>query len=144
MFRITIGKEAVYIAADPSEPKELHNLGGDAAFYKVAPDVDSGDTELAEGATAEITAGVYVLSTSKTELGVRALENVDVADDLTVSGKVTARGEVEVDGDLNHDGAKAGFFGVAPAARPEVKKEELTAGELALALEELGLVDVEA
>lgn len=51
--------------------------------------------------------------------------------------------EIEVDGDLNHDGTKVGLFGTAPAAQPEVKKEGLTADELAAALAGLGIVAIE-
>lgn len=34
-----------------------------------------------------------------------------------LAGKLTAQGEVEIDGALNHDGATAGLYGVAPTAQ---------------------------
>ncbi len=137
MFQVTLGTQAIYIAADPNEPKEIINLAGAALFYKTAKDVDSGDTELAAAATVEITQGTYFVSASKTEIGVRALDSSHIGDDLkvsgdaaiagaaTVTGKTTAKGELEVDGDLNHDGTKAGFFGTAPDVRStKITKQE--------------------
>lgn len=148
MFQVTLKTVATYIAADPGEPKEVLNLAGAKCFYKNAADVDSGDTELAEGATVTITEGMYFVSASSTELGVRQLENVDIRDNLsvagtgTVTGKLTAKGEVEIDGDLNHDGSKVGFYGTAPVAKPNVKpKAEVSAAELCEALEKLGLIE---
>lgn len=69
----------------------------------------------------------------------RSAENVLKTDD-----KFVVVLELEIDGDLNHDGEKAGFFGIAPAIRPEVKKVALTADELAAALATLGIVKIEA
>lgn len=143
MFRATIGQTAVFIYATPEQPKEILNGAGADCFYKATQDVDSGDTKLEAGKSVEITDGKWFVSSSSTELVVRdlaagAFEDAVVADDLTV------RGDVEIDGELNHDGAKVGFFGVAPAARPEVKKAELTANELATELAKLGIVKVEA
>lgn len=36
------------------------------------------------------------------------------------TGRALFAGEVEIDGALNHDGSTAGFFGVTPAARPNM------------------------
>lgn len=147
MFQITLKTEATFIAADPGEPKEVLNLAGAKCFYKNAKDVDSGDTELAAGGKVTITEGTYFVSASRSEIGVRQLENVDIGDNLAVAGtahvvgKTTLDGEAELNGDLNHDGTKAGFFGVAPAERPNVKPAaEVNAKELCEALEKLGLV----
>lgn len=153
MFQFTLKTEATYVAADPSEPKEVLNLAGAKCFYKNAADVDSGDTELAAAATVTITEGTYFVSASSSEIGVRELDNLQVGDNMTVAGtaavagaasvggKLTAKGEVEIDGDLNHDGAKVGFFGTAPAAQPDLKPAaEVTAKELGEALVTLGLI----
>lgn len=71
------------------------------------------------------------------------------SDAVAVEALLTAEaalveGALELDGDLNHDGTKIGFFGIAPAVRPEVKKAALTANELATALATMGIVKVEA
>lgn len=153
MYRATIGKDPSFISAN--QPVTVRNAAGAAAFHKASDDVDSGDTELAAGATVTLTDGQYFISASSTEivvteLKIGAFEDVAVADDLTVGGdaaiigNATVTGNVEIDGELNHDGAKVGFFGIAPAARPEVKKAELTANELATELAKLGIVKVEA
>ena len=153
MFQFTLETRATYVAADPSEPKEILNLAGAKAFYKTASDVDSGDTELAAGASVTITAGTYFVSASHSEIGVRELDNLIVEDNLTVAGtgtvvgaatiggKLTADGEAELNGDLNHDGTKVGFFGTAPAAQPDLKPAaEVTTKELGEALVTLGLI----
>jgi hypothetical protein len=165
MFRATIGKTAKFISAQ--SPVEVLNAAGAALFYKEADDVDSGDTELAAGASVQITSGQYFISASTSEIVVRelkteAVEDLTVADDLavtddltvggdaavtgavSVTGKTTAKGELEVDGDLNHDGTKVGFMGSAPVAASTVKKAELTANELATELAKMGLVKIEA
>lgn len=147
MFQFTLKTEATYVAADPSEPKEVLNLAGAKAFYKTAKDVDSGDTELAEGKAVSITEGTYFVSASRSEIGVRELDNVAIGDNLSVAGtahvvgKTTLDGEAELNGDLNHDGTKVGFFGTAPAAQPDIKPAaEATAKEICEALVTLGLV----
>lgn len=156
MFQITLKDEAIYIAADPGEPKEILNLAGSDIFYKNAPDVDSGDTKLEAGQSAVLTEGVYIVSDGHSEVGVRELENLDIRDNLsvagtahvagaaTVAGKLHAEGEVEIEGELNHDGAKVGFCGSAPVAPSTVKKAALTANELATELAKMGIVKIEA
>lgn len=160
-FATTVGSEApIYIAADASEPKEVTNTAGGTVYHKAAHDVDSGDTALTKGSSVELTAGAYFISASKSELRVRELDNQDVGDNMTVAGdlavagdatvtgaatvdgKFHAAGEAEIDGDINHDGTKVGFFGTAPQARPKKKAPaEVTAKELAEALETLGLLE---
>jgi hypothetical protein len=156
VFQISLRIEAIYVAADKKEPKELLNLAGSDIFYKNAADVDSGDTKLEDGQSAVLTEGVYVVSAERSEIGVRQLENLDVRDNLsvagtstltgatTVAGKLHAEGEVEIEGDLNHDGAKVGFCGSAPVAPSTVKKAALTANELATELAKMGIVKIEA
>ena len=143
MFRATIGKVARFIDASPEFPKEVLNAGPGDIFHKAAADVDSGDTELEPDKTVQITEGTWFVSTTSAEgvfreLKVGRFEDATIADDLTVGG------DAEINGALNHDGTKVGFTGSTPIVPPEVKKAELTAGELAEALEELGLVTIEA
>jgi hypothetical protein len=159
--RITIrSDEATYVAADSRHPVEVLNAAGRDCFHKNAPDVDSGDTKLELGKSVELTEGAwFVTAAGSTELNVREMDSVHVNDNLsvagtavvtgattlsgaaTVGGKLHAEGEVEVEGDINHDGTKVGFFGVAPAERPNVKPAaEVSAKELCEALEKLGLV----
>lgn len=140
--RLTVGKSAVYIAADSEHPMEIHNAAGAAIFHKNAADVDTGDTELAVGSTLEITEGTYFISAASAEINVREVDSKTIDADLTVGDKLTVGGELEANGDLNHDGAKAGFFGTAPAARPKKKAPaEISAKELAEGLETLGLLE---
>lgn len=140
MYRATIGTTAVFIYATPEHPQEILNGAGADCFYKATQDVDSGDTKLEAGKTVEITDSKWFVSSSSTELVVRdvpagSFEDVAIADDLTV------KGDVNVAGELNHDGAKVGFFGTAPAAQPDLKPPaEVTAKELGEALVTLGLI----
>jgi hypothetical protein len=146
MFRATVKKEAVYVSADAQHPKEILNAAGAAMFRKTAADVDSGDTELAAGAAVQITDGHWFVSAGSSEIVVTdvkvgAFEDASTVDDLTVGDKLVVNGEAELNGDLNHDGAKAGFFGAAPAAQPDLKPAaEVTAKELGEALVTLGLI----
>jgi hypothetical protein len=73
MFQVTVQAEPIYIAADPSEPKEIINLGGGKAFHKATKPVAATDTELAAGTAVTITEGRYFISASRTELGVRSM-----------------------------------------------------------------------
>jgi hypothetical protein len=154
--RITVrSDEAAYIAADTHHPVEVLNAGTHDVFYKTARDVDSGDTKLEAGKTVEVTDGTwFVTAAATTELNVREMDSFRVGDDLsvggdatvtgaaTVGGKLHAEGEAEIEGELNHDGAKAGFFGTAPVAKPNVKPAaEVNAKELCEALEKLGLIE---
>lgn len=147
-MRATVGKaEAVYVPADAKNPKEVLNApGGAAMFRKTAEDVDTGDTELAAGSVVQITDGHWFISagTSEivvTDLKVGTFEDASTVDDLTVGDKLVVNGELEANGDLNHDGAKVGFFGTAPAAQPDVKPAaEVSAKELGEALVTLGLI----
>lgn len=147
MFRATVGKVAIFIDATPEFPKEVLNAGPGDIFHKNEKDVDSGDTKLAAGSVVEITEGTWFVSTTTAEGVFRELKagnfiDLVTTDDLTVGDKLIVNGEAELNGDLNHDGAKVGFFGIAPAARPKKKAPaEVTAKELAEALETLGLVE---
>lgn len=160
-FSTTLTSAPTYIAADPKSPKEILNVSGGTIYYKVTDDVDAEDTAVTKGNTAQITAGSYFISASKSEIVVReltvttaeditAVDDLTVGDDLavtgdaTVTGKTTAKGELEIDGELNHDGTKVGFMGSAPVAASTVKKEGLTANELATELAKMGLVKIEA
>lgn len=141
----TVGDaRAVHITADKTHPVEVLNAQGHPIFYKTAADVDSGDTELAVGSKVEITDGTWFIAAAHTssEVHVRELDSLAVGDNLSVAGKLHAEGEVEIEGDLNHDGTKVGFFGAAPAAKPNVKPAaEVNAKELCEALEKLGLIE---
>lgn len=153
MFRATIGNKATFIYADAQHPQEVLNAAGSALFRKASEDVDSGDTELAAGASVQLTDSQWFISAGSSEVVVRELkagdfEDVTAADDLvsgddaTVGDKLIVNGEAELNGDLNHDGAKAGFFGAAPVAKPNVKPAaEVNAKELCEALEKLGLIE---
>lgn len=153
MFRATIKDRATFVYADAQHPAEVLNAAGDALFRKATEDVDSGDTELAPGASVQLTDSQWFVSAGSSEVTVRELkvgefEDVTAADDLTVRDDVlvgdalVVEGEAELNGDLNHDGGKAGFFGTAPAARPKKKAPaEVSAKELAEALETLGLLE---
>lgn len=134
---------AYAVSADPINQKRLTNVGGGKLFYKTASDVDTGDTELAVGASVTLEATNWIISESTSRVLV-VPKIGEVVQDLTVNDKAYVVGELEVDGDFNHDGSKVGVFGVAPATRPEVKKSALTANELATALATMGIVKVEA
>lgn len=153
MFRATIKKEAVFINASAEFPVEVLNAAGGKLFFKNEKDVDSGDTELASGATVQITEGTFFVSTTSAEGVFRELktgrfedgvftDDLTVADDATIGDKLVVNGEVELNGDLNHDGAKIGFFGAAPVAKKNVKPAaEVSAKELYEALEAYGLLE---
>lgn len=151
---ISLSSVPVFINASPEFPQEVHNVAGNVVFHKNAADVDSGDTELGEGESVQITEGRYFISTTTSTVVVRELtaktfEDVATVDDLTVGDKLTVVGEAELDGALNHDGTKAGFLGAAPVAVQEVAKEEgeekkATVAELQEALEAFGLIKEEA
>lgn len=140
----TVGKvDAVQITATPERQAKIHKTEGGKVFYKTAADVDTEDTEIAAGTPVTVEGTVWVISESATKLLVEHPEGL-TQQDVTVNDKLQVEGEAELNGDINHDGSKVGFFGVAPAARPEVKKAELTANELATELAKLGIVKVEA
>lgn len=153
MFRATVGRIAIFIDASTEFPKEVLNAAGGKIFFKNAADVDSGDTELASGATTVITEGTWFVSTTSAEgvfrdlkvgrfQDVAAAGDITAGDDVTVGDKLIVNGEAELNADLNHDGAKIGFFGVAPAARKNVKPAaEVNAKEICEALEAYGLLE---
>jgi len=160
VFQFTLKTVPIYIAASAETPKEVRNLAGGKVYHKAEPDVDSGDTELAEGGTVQITEGKYFVAASVSEIGVKELktstvedlttvDDLTVGDDLSVAGDATVTGTANLDGTIDHDGAKVGFFATAPAARPKVAKKEgeekkATVAELQEALETLGLIEEEA
>lgn len=143
--------DAREVPASAESPAIIVNGTGGALFHKNAPDVDSGDSELANGASVTVEVPTWIISASATRVYVLhpervRVEDVIATDDLTVGDDATIGGDLEVDGDLNHDGTKVGFFATAPAARPEVAKDEgetkkATAAELQEALETLGLIE---
>lgn len=149
-----------YIHASPQFPVEVVHTAGGVVYHKNKDDVDSGDTELAEAGTVQITEGTFFIAattatvtvrelTAKTYEDVTSVDDMTVGDDLTVSGDATVTGTANLDGTVDHDGAKAGFFGTAPAERPTVAKKEgeekkATVAELQEALETLGLIEEEA
>lgn len=140
--------DAKEVPASAESPAIIVNGTGGALFHKNAPDVDSGDSELANGESVTVEVPTWIVSASATRVYVLypdrvRVEDVIATDDLTVTDDVT------IGGDLNHDGDKAGFFATAPAARPEVAKDEgeekkATVAELQEALETLGLIEQEA
>lgn len=142
MFRATVkSDEVTFISADAEHPVEIINAAGDDLFRKTAPDVDSGDTELESGAAVVVTDGQYLVSKSSSEIVAREVK-AGTFEQATITGKLIVDGELEANGDINHDGAKAGFFGTAPAARPKKKAPaEVSAKEIAEGLETLGLLE---
>lgn len=146
MYRASIHGTPVFVYATSEQPKEVLNGAGADCFYKATKDVDSGDTKLAAAASVELTDARWFVSASSTELVVRdipasSFNDASTADDFTVGDKLIVNGEAELNGDLNHDGAKVGFFGTAPAAQPDIKPAaEVSAKELGEALVTLGLI----
>jgi hypothetical protein len=136
------------IAANPERQAKIVNMTGGKLFYKNEADVDTGDTELANGASVTTEETLWIISETQTKVLVEHLDGLTVQD-FTVNDKTAVIGELEVDGVINHDGAKVGFCGAAPVAPPEVAKEEgeekkATVAELQEALEALGLIEEEA
>lgn len=106
-FSTTFTSAPTYIAADPKSPKEILNVAGGTIYYKITDDVDAEDTAVTKGSSAQITAGSYFISASKSEVVVReltvtnaedinAVDDLTVGDDLTVSGKATVAESLEV------------------------------------------------
>lgn len=115
--------KAVVVGADTATQKKLHNLGPDSFYYKATDDVDSGDTEVASGATATFTATQWIISAGNSRILQEHLvgttsqdstilddlsvgDDASVTDDLTVTGTTTS-GDVAVTGPVNITGATA-------------------------------------
>lgn len=120
----TVKTRPVFISADSRHPKEVLNVAGAALFHKTAPDVDSGDTELAVGSAVQITDGTYFVTLSSTEINVHELETVSAedvtaVDDLTVGDDLKVAGLATVGETLAVTGVTTPSGGVAaPSALP--------------------------
>ena len=93
------------VAASAEDPATIYNVTGGSVYYKTAADVDTGDTEIAAAANAEVTSPVWIIATAAAPAKVLVLRNAD-------------RRDTSVPGDLIHTGSAVGFYGVTPATRP--------------------------
>ena len=120
-FSTTLTSAPTYIAADPKSPREILNVAGGTVYYKVTDDVDSEDTAITKGSSAQITAGSYFISATKSEVVVRELpvtnvEDITAVDDLVVGDDAEIKDKLTVVGTSTLKGA------VTAEAEVEAKK----------------------
>lgn len=115
------------INASPTNQAKIINGGGGALFYKSADDVDTGDTELAVGASVTVEAVNWIISASRSNVMIEhpqglAPQDVTVGDDLVVKDTLAVTGTTALTGALTPTGgvvsasAAPGFWagGYAP------------------------------
>jgi hypothetical protein len=92
----SVGKvDAVEIVADPERQAKITNMTGGKLFYKNAADVDTGDTELANGKSVTTEETLFVISETQTKVLVEHLEGLTVQD-LTVTDAINSIGGVSL------------------------------------------------
>lgn len=102
----TVGKiTAKLINASPENQAKIVNAHGGKLFYKTAPDVDTGDTEVAVGSSVTVEQIVWIISESQSKVAVEHLTGSTVQD-LTVSDALTVSGSASI----TPASAPAGFY----------------------------------
>ena len=119
--RLFVGAtKAIFLAGSPERQVKIANGGEKKVFYKNASDVDTGDTEIAAGASATLEESVWVISESTgAHITVshpegQTVQDLTVADDLTISGSLTVTEGVTATGTSTIAGTVPGVYAWAP------------------------------
>jgi len=111
-----VGKvKPVLINASPTSQAKIMNGGGGALFYKTAEDVDTGDTELAVGASVTVEAVNWIISASRSTVLIEhpvglAVQDATIGDDLSVKDTLTVTGATTLTGGVATATAAPGFY----------------------------------
>lgn len=93
-----VGKtKAKLIYATPQWQAKIINGGGSKLFYKTEADVDTGDTEVAVGASVTVENVVFIISEGRSNVTIEhkeapSYQDVTITDDLTVTDSLTVSG----------------------------------------------------
>lgn len=101
----TLGTSARFINADTDNQKKVRNGGPSSIYYKATSDVSASDTEVASGASVEITASQYFISAASSSVIVEEVTGEALVDEvraatatfsstLAVTGATTLTGGV--------------------------------------------------
>ncbi len=100
---LTLTTRAVYVGVDSAagEQVTIRNASGSTLYYGEAEDVDSGDTSVAEGASATFTDDKWIVSAGTSQVSLTTLvspsvEDLNVADDVAVTGDLVVAGLTDI------------------------------------------------